>query len=164
MDSLYENDYEKWLERQKALLLSKNFDDLDINNLVEELEEMGDSNFKALESYLEILILHLLKWNYQKTVLKDDWVEDRVAHLWLSSIDYSRLKIEEKLEEKPALKIKVKPNIEIIYNKALRLAIKEMNRYSRSENQKINIKSFPDNCPWSFEEMITEDWLPENKI
>ncbi len=164
MDSLYENDYEKWIEKQKQFLLNKDIDKLDIENLIEELEDMGESQYNSLTSHLEILLAHLLKYNYQKTVLKDDWVEDRVIYTWLPSIVRSRSKIERILKKKPSLKSRLDEAFNEAYIDAKELAIKEMNSYSRADIQKLNDKSFPDINPWSFDQIMDEDWLPEDII
>ncbi len=164
MDNLYENDFDKWIEKQKQSLSNKDLESLDIENLIEELDDMGDQSVSKLTSYIKVLLIHLLKYNYQKTVLKDPWVEDRVTHTWLSSIVGPRDDIETILEKNPNLKNKIDKCLSDGYKKAKKLAIKEMNIYIRIEKNKLNDKSFPDTCPWSFDQIVTEDWLPEKRI
>ena len=38
---------------------------LDIPNLIEEIESMGRSEKRELRSRLTVLLMHLLKWDYQ---------------------------------------------------------------------------------------------------
>ena len=40
------------------------------------------------------------------------------------------------------------------------MAIKEMNRYVQ-KHQKLNSNSFPAECPWTYDQIVVEDWLPE---
>lgn len=47
---------------------------------------MGDMA-NELGSHLKILLIHRLQYDYQKRILKDPWVEEKVLHIWLSSIN-----------------------------------------------------------------------------
>lgn len=161
MKSLYEIDYYKWLEQQVFLLKNRDFEQLDLDNLLEELESSLMSCKRELRSYLNVLFLHLLKYHYQKTVLNDPWVEDRVAHLWLVSIINARSQIKLLLEENAHLKPVVAEIFPETYQMAKRAAIKEMNSHARSTAQRLNKDSFPDQCPWTFEQTMDDDWLPE---
>src|SRR5215471_12801358 len=68
MDSqptLYDQDFYAWTQEQAALLREGAVQDLDLPHLAEEIESLGKSDLRALESHLEVLVLHLLKWQYQ---------------------------------------------------------------------------------------------------
>ena len=54
-----------WTQEQGALLRDRKTKALDYVNLAEEVESLGKSQQHALESRLEKLVLHLLKWHYQ---------------------------------------------------------------------------------------------------
>ncbi len=162
MNDLYENDYDLWIEKQKQILLSKDFDSLDIENLIEELDDMGDKSVSKLTSFLKVMITHLLKYEYQKVVLKSPWVEDRVLHLWRNSIIGPRSDIEDILEKNPNLKNKIDTCLEEGYRKGKKLAIEEMNDYIKEKHKKLNNKSFPDICPWSFDQIMDSNWVLEN--
>lgn len=160
MNELYEKDYNLWIEKQKQFLLNKDFENLDIENLIEELEDMGSSDYKALESYLNILLLHLLKIDYQKSVLKDPWIENTVVHLWKTSVNNSRRGALKKLKKQPSLKSKIDEALVEAYEDAKEGAIEELNEYIRTDSYKLNDKSFPDTCQWKIEDLLTKGWLP----
>jgi len=63
--SLYEEDYLAWIEQQVALLRAERTDDLDLGHLIEELEDLGRSEWRELENRLEALLAHMLKRDYQ---------------------------------------------------------------------------------------------------
>lgn len=42
-------------------------------NLFEEVEDMGNRYADELESRLEVLLMHLLKWNYQPDLQSNSW-------------------------------------------------------------------------------------------
>jgi len=67
---LYDQDYYLWLKTTQKQLATGDVSTLDIANLVEELADMGKSEKRAVESNLTILMMHLLKYQYQpKNVL-----------------------------------------------------------------------------------------------
>jgi hypothetical protein len=62
---LYEQDFYRWTQEQAALLEARQFDTLDMANLVEEITSLGISQKHALGSHLKNLVMPLLKWHYQ---------------------------------------------------------------------------------------------------
>lgn len=64
LKQLYETDENQWLELTIALLKQKQFDELDLDNLIQELESLGKSEKNAVASFLEPIIRHLLLLQY----------------------------------------------------------------------------------------------------
>ncbi len=90
MSNLYETDYHQWLSNQVALLRNHRFDQLDLENLLEDLELGIESKIDNLENFLVNLIHHLLKMDYQTTVLRDTITTERVLKGWMVTINTSR--------------------------------------------------------------------------
>lgn len=66
MDStLYDRDYYQWLTETAYLLAEGRLSEMDVPNLLDEIEAMGKSQKRAIAAYLRVLLLHLLKWQYQ---------------------------------------------------------------------------------------------------
>ena len=61
--SLYEKDYFAWTKEQAKFIKEKSFDKLDLTHLFEEVEDMGNRHADEIESRLEVLLMHLLKWH-----------------------------------------------------------------------------------------------------
>lgn len=61
MSALYDRDFNLWIQKTASDLKSKDMDAIDWNNSIDEIEGMGKSERRALQSYLERLIEHLLK-------------------------------------------------------------------------------------------------------
>lgn len=139
----YEQDFYSWTQEQAALLRAGRLSDLDIENLIEEVETMGRSEKRELESRLTVLLLHLLKWQYQ---------EVRRGRSWELSIVEQRLKFQQTLEENPGLKSK----LDGILLKAYEYAVIQASRET-----KISKNVFPQTCPWSFEQIIDDNFYPE---
>jgi hypothetical protein len=62
--TLYDTDFYQWTQTMALALSQGRWQDLDIDNLVEEIESWGRSEKWALKSRLEVLLMHLLKWAY----------------------------------------------------------------------------------------------------
>lgn len=61
----YEQDFLIWTQQQAEYLKKGYWSELDVKNLIEELESLGRSEQKELSSYLQVLVMHLLKCQYQ---------------------------------------------------------------------------------------------------
>ena len=62
--NLYDHDYLLWTEEVVNKLRTKDFDRLDIDNLIEEVESLGRSEKRELRSRIKTLLEHLLKRIY----------------------------------------------------------------------------------------------------
>lgn len=93
-DNLYEQDFYLWTQATAQKLKEGKFDRIDIPNLVEEIESMGISEKRELKSRLIVLLMHLLKWEYQS---------DKRCQSWRSTITEQRICIEGLLEDSPSL-------------------------------------------------------------
>jgi hypothetical protein len=96
--TLYEQDYQLWLETIIEQLRQGKFSAVDWENLIEELESMGRSDKRAMMSLLTRLLEHLLKLAY--------WQREREynANKWRSEITAFRVQIEKLLKDSPSLK------------------------------------------------------------
>jgi Domain of unknown function DUF29 len=63
--SLYDEDFLAWTEQQAALVRGGHLDQLDLDNLAEELDTMGRSEWGEFENRLEVLLTHMLKGAHQ---------------------------------------------------------------------------------------------------
>ena len=61
---LYQTDDYQWLKETIKLLKVKQFEQLDVENLIEELENLGKRDKLTVESLLEQVIRHLLLLEY----------------------------------------------------------------------------------------------------
>ncbi len=90
-----EADFALWSAEQGALLRAGKLDRLDRENLAEEIESLGRSERREIGSRLELLVLHLLKWQYQP---------GRRSESWRISISEQRIAIDEVIRTSPSLK------------------------------------------------------------
>jgi hypothetical protein len=94
--SLYDRDFLLWTEETANLLKTRDFDDLDLDNLIEEIEALGRSERKELKSRLLTLLEHILKRLYVKM--------PREYNGWERTIREQRIQIELLLDDSPSLK------------------------------------------------------------
>ena len=59
--SIYDQDFYVWTEQQAELLRERRFEELDLANLIEEVEGLGDTKKSAVLSNASVIIEHLLK-------------------------------------------------------------------------------------------------------
>ncbi len=94
--SLYESDYLLWIQETVAKLKAKDFDNVDLENLIEEIEDLGRSQRKELESRLKTLLEHILKRVYVNM--------PNCFNGWENTIREQRSQIEVLLNHYPSLK------------------------------------------------------------
>jgi hypothetical protein len=138
----YETDFYLWTQQQADLLRQGALTALDVENLIEEIEDMGASNRRSLGSFLDLIIMHLLKWQYQP---------ERRSNSWKSSIRKGRHAIERLLEESPSLK----PRLSIMVTAEYRRA-----RSEAADETGLPLTTFPDVCPFTVEQ-VTGDYWPD---
>ena len=140
---LYESDFNLWLENNVALLKQRKFTQMDIKNLIEEIEDMGNNRKDALESNLMRVFQHLLKWKYQP---------QKRSNSWRASITEHSLRLNKALKKSPSLK----PYFQTVYEECYQDA-----RLIASRETGIEIKIFPVDCPFTTEQVLNPDYLPE---
>lgn len=141
---LYETDFVEWLGRASELLKQGLFNELDVENLIEEVEDLGRSQKQALRSNLRVLLMHLLKWQYQ--------AENR-SNSWTSTIDEHRDRIHDLIEDSPSLKNQLLEVLGTTYEKARKRAFRETG---------LEINTFPTECPYTLEQVLDDDFWPES--
>jgi hypothetical protein len=98
LQTLYEHDFQHWIEQTICYLEAGQFDRLDTQNLIEELIDFGRWERRALTSNLKILIAHLLNLRIQHNVpeqMKGSWYDSMVEH---------RQRVWDSLQNIPSLK------------------------------------------------------------
>jgi hypothetical protein len=141
--TLYDTDFYAWANEQAALLRAGRLSEADIENVAEEIESMGKSEKRELTSRLTVLLLHLLKWQYQSALQ---------SHSWHRTIEQQRLHIEEHLGENPSLK----SQLDEVMAKAWRHA-----RIDAEHETGLPRKTFPETNPFTFDEAMNPEFWPE---
>jgi hypothetical protein len=142
--TLYEQDFNLWLEETVNLLKTRQLSLIDYENLIEEIESMGKRDKHALESNLEQILMHLLKWQYQK---------NKRSNSWRYSINEHRNRLKKDFRDSPSLKRYFDDVLEDCYQTARNFA---------SEETGLDIKFFPIDLPFTREQILDPNYLPED--
>jgi hypothetical protein len=140
---LYEEDYHLWLMNTIHQLQHGKLPEVDMVNLIEELEAMGRSEKSAIESNLRILLMHLLKYKYQS---------EKRTNSWLFTIREHRKRLRNDFKNSPSLKRYFLEVFQECYQDARELAADETG---------LSINTFPVESPFSQEDTLNPDYLPE---
>ena len=140
--SLYERDFALWLETTTALLRAKQFEQIDLENLIEEIESMGKSEKSAVRSNLTVVLMHLLKWKYQA---------GKRTNSWQSSIFEHRVRLDDEFMDSPSLKRYYLEFFAKCYQVARKQAAIETG---------LNLSTFPVESPFTPEQVLDSEFLP----
>lgn len=143
MSKTYSTDFNAWIDQTTQLLREQRWHEIDVAHLIEEIEDLGKSERRAIASQLIRLLLHLLKWQYQP---------QRRSDSWLDSITDARTQIELAIADSPSLSSYPAAQLNESYQRVRRQAARQTG---------IEITVFPNACPYSLNLVLAEDWLPE---
>jgi hypothetical protein len=141
---LYESDYLQWIQTNLQDLRNKDYERVDWENLFEEIEDMGRSERRALESNLIIVLLHLLKWQYQPEKRTGSWERSIIEH---------RRRLKKALKESPSLKSYLTNILEENYSESVKQAKAET---------KLPLDAFPQQCPYELASILDDEFLPDS--
>jgi len=139
----YQSDVAAWSREQARMLRARRFEALDIEHIAEEIEDVGKSEQRELASRLAVLMAHLLKWRYQP--------EGR-GNSWRRTIGVQRKDVAYALKESPSLRAKFDDPewMDLVWAKAVAQAAAE-----------TDLEVFPETSPWTIDEVLNQDWLPD---
>ena len=135
-----EQDEALWYERQIALLRARRFEELDVENLIRELEYLVSKDRRELGSRLRVLMMHLLKCQYQP---------QRISRSWLGTIVVQRHGIEDALEDSPSFGPKLMLIADKEYPRAVRQAATET---------RLPPATFPAANPYTRAQLLDHDY------
>jgi hypothetical protein len=148
MVALYAQDFFEWTARNAELLRQGRVEEADLEHVAEEIEDLGKRYRHEIKSRLVVLVVHLLKWKLQP----ERRYSPSGSSSWLRTIIEQRGQLADLLEEAPSLK----RYAEEALNDAHRRAVKEA-----SAETGIPVARFPAECPFRFDQVLEDEFLPE---
>ena len=141
--SLYETDFVRWVETTLEQLRAQDYANVDWTNLLEEIEDMSKRERKSLKSNLVVILLHLLKWQYQPEFRSGSW---------RGSIREHRRRINDDLKDSPSLQ----PYLQQIFVECYMNA-----REQAADETGLSLETFPVDCLFTSEQSLDSSFLPE---
>ncbi|CAK0763846.1 conserved hypothetical protein [Gammaproteobacteria bacterium] len=141
--NLHDQDFYAWTQQQLEIMRLGDLSKVDLENWMDEIESMGASERRELESRIIVLLQHLLKWQFQP---------NQRSGGWLGTIDEQRTQLEILLRQSPSLKRLYPESVVLAYPKARRKAAWETG---------ATLQSLPESCPYSLNEILDEEFLPD---
>ena len=165
----YATDFFAWCLSTAALVRARQWDAIDPEALAEELEGLAKSDKRALEHRVEVLMMHLLKWQYQP--------EGRLeSHSWYDTILEQRHQLALLLRDNPSLRPQMSAFLADAYPRACRRARAEMRPETPLPDPRVAIPlppatserrlalrplaTFPATCPWTVAQVLDTDFWP----
>jgi hypothetical protein len=142
LKTLYEIDDSLWLEETIELLKNKRYEALDLENLIEELEDLGNEKRLRVASLLEQIIRHFLLLQF--------WTEERAYNQDHWELEIVNFQIQLKRRLTTNLCNYLQNELTNIYEDAVFFVRKKTK----------NKVTFPDSCPYSLEELLDPNCLP----
>lgn len=141
---LYEQDYMMWIEQTVNYLKSKDFAQLDLENLIEEVESLGIEQRHQVDSYLKQLLVHLLIYQY--------WTQEKAycERGWRGEITNFRDQLETLFESRTLYNYFL-DKLDLIYLKARRQVIIKT---------ELPAQTFSEKCPYTPEDIMNFNFFP----
>lgn len=141
-DELYERDFFAWTQQQAEKLRTRSHNDIDWETVAEEIESLGRSDKREIRSRIGVILLHLLKWEHQP---------EQRGTSWLGTLREQRHQVEKLLRESPSLQNVPSEAIADEYAYA---------RLNAADETGLPLGTFPVECRYSSEEILSQDFLP----
>ena len=142
LKQLYELDDSQWLGETISLLRNHQFQQLDLEHLIEELEDLGKEKKNVVASLLEQVIRHLLLLQY-----------------WTKETEYNTINWQEEIYNfRTQLRRKITANLRNYLEEELNYIYEDALGFVKIKT--ANTVIFPSQCPYSLEQLLDRDWLP----
>ena len=137
--TLYDTDFAEWSAHTAKLLRAGRLDELDLENVAEEIESLGKSQHRAVQSQLTSMLKHKVKQMIQP---------ERDGSSWRESISDALIEIQGHLEDSPSLRPYLENNLHRFYQNAVKLAVIETG---------LEHAQIPEKCPWTLAALLVEE-------
>jgi hypothetical protein len=165
LKELYEKDFYLWVLENLKLLKNKEYELVDWENILEEIEDMARRHYESVISYMAVIMEHLYKWEKFRE-------NEYIGNHWKKSINTARTQIADLFDDNPSLR-RVAQEKESL-NKAWKRAVRRLVLwFDEDENKNLAKKyfgrlpteeDFPKDCPYTFEQVMEyKPWLEEIK-
>jgi hypothetical protein len=146
--ALYDRDFFEWTVRNAELLRTGCVTEADLEHIAEEIEDLGKRDKREVISRCTVLVMHLLKWSFQPECR----YTESGGSSWLATIREQRQQLAAIFAQSRSLEAHAELSFEAVYRDAVKRASAETG---------IPIPQFPEQCPFRFDQVLEDEFLPE---
>jgi hypothetical protein len=145
----YEDDFYAWTQHQAQVLRTLKTRDnrFDRENVAEEIETVGRNERDAVRSQARRVLEHFLKLAYSPA--------DYPRFGWRGSVIEARAELGDKLS--PTLRTDLAAVLDKLYATARKRVWEDL----REHGEQDAAARLPSQCPYTVDQILTEDWYPE---
>ena len=143
--NLYAEDFYVWTEAQAELLRKRQFEALDLDNLIEEVEGLGRAEKTSVLNTASVIIEHLLKLQYSPA--------QQPRNTWRASVREHRRRLRRDLT--PPLRQILDVELPTLYGEIR----DDTAAHLRDYGEDAAAEALPTICPYILDQ-ITGDWWP----
>jgi Domain of unknown function DUF29 len=143
---LYKADFYAWAEEQAARLRARQFERLDLDNLIEEVEGLADTKLSAVLNSARVVMEHLLKLEHSPAT--------DPRNSWRASVREHRRRVQTDLT--PRIGEILRDPLPRFYAMAREDAAAGM----RDHGEDAAADALPTTCPYMLDQ-VTGDWWPD---
>jgi hypothetical protein len=147
VSSLYDKDFPAWAEETAHLLTQRRFEEVDLEALIDEVLDLSRSEKRAVKSFMETIMEHLLKLTYAPTPIYENNVRG-----WTQTVKRTRRQLGERLSESGLLSNYAAETFEDAYAGALYDTTISTDDFSPVD--------WPETCPWCLDQVLDPDFFP----
>ena len=142
---LYDADFYAWVEEQAARLRAREFEALDLDNLIEEVEALGRAEKSGMLNNASVIIEHLLKLEHSPA--------PEPRNTWRASVREHRRRLRRDLT--PRLRQILAAELPTLYGEIR----DDTAALLRDYGEDAAADALPETCPYTLDR-ITGDWWP----
>lgn len=140
--ALYDHDFYAWSHKQAGLIRDRRLAEMDADNVAEEIECLAKREKRELTSRLQLLIVLLLKWQFQPGLRSENY---------RSLVKLQRMEVAARLNDSPSLGEQLADLVAGAYPFSHRIIAIDTG---------FDIETFPKICPYTCGQIVAEDFLP----
>jgi Domain of unknown function DUF29 len=142
---LYEEDFYAWTKAQAILLRAGRFADLDLEHLIEEVDDLGESLKRSVRRRIRTILERLLKLEHSPAPGPRGGWHDTILAQRSHPLD----------ELTASIRREIEPALPDLYERARQNAATSL----RTHGEHAAADALPASCPYALDQ-ITGDWLP----
>jgi len=144
LKELYEKDFYLWVQENLKLLKNREYNLVDWENLLEEVDGIGRGLYIAMLRQMRKVMEGLYRW--------ENFKDHPEAYDWVEEVSRARRELEDIFKDSPSLKAIAQERDTM--QKAWNLSARALGRWLEHPKNKELTINFPQECPYTFQQIM----------